>query len=86
MCDVGSKVELILSCLEGRKHPVRNIVLMEKPLVELITRAEQCGIDVTSMEGMEVSSLFGFITNATLIFHVPLLLYHKETTNPNKLR
>lgn len=60
MCDVGSKVELILSSLEGRKHPVRNIVLMEKPPVELITRAEQCGIDVTSMEGMEVSSLFGF--------------------------
>uniref|UniRef100_A0A674MIY8 Long-chain-fatty-acid--CoA ligase n=1 Tax=Takifugu rubripes TaxID=31033 RepID=A0A674MIY8_TAKRU len=53
MCDVGSKVELILSSLEGRKHPVRNIVLMEKPPVELITRAEQCGIDVTSMEGME---------------------------------
>lgn len=86
MCDVGSKVELILSCLEGRKHPVRNIVLMEKPPVELITRAEQCGIDVTSMEGMEVSSLFGFITNATLIFQPPLILYHKETTNPNKLR
>lgn len=86
MCDVGSKVELILSCLEGRKHPVRNIVLMEKPPVELITRAEQCGIAVTSMEEMEVNSLFGFIANAPLRFQLPLLLYHKDTTNSNKPR
>lgn len=64
MCDVGSKVELILSCLEGRKHPVQNIVLMEKPPVELITRAEQCGIDLTSMEGLEVSNLFWFGGNS----------------------
>lgn len=80
MCDVGSKVELILSCLKGKKHPVRNIVMMEKPPVELIARAEQCGINVTSMEGMEVRTLFnfGFVPNAPLRSQHPRLLYHKE--------
>lgn len=56
MCDLSSKVDLMLSCLEDKKHSVKTIVLMEKPSVELVSRAKRSGIDVISVEEMEVST------------------------------
>lgn len=56
MCDLASKADLMLSCLEDKKHSVKTIILMEKPSVELVSRAKRCGIDVISMGEMEVST------------------------------
>lgn len=56
MCDLSSKVDLLLSCLEDKKHAVKTVVLMEKPSVELVSRAKRSGIDVISVEEMEVST------------------------------
>uniref|UniRef100_H3C6X9 long-chain-fatty-acid--CoA ligase n=1 Tax=Tetraodon nigroviridis TaxID=99883 RepID=H3C6X9_TETNG len=53
VCDLSSKVDLLLSCLEDKKHAVKTVVLMEKPSVELVSRAKRSGIDVISVEEME---------------------------------
>lgn len=76
MCDVSSKVELILSCLEDKNNSVKNIVLMEKPDVELVGRAKQFGIHLTSMEEMEVSTLFLKTLCYSVIQHMKNALPH----------
>lgn len=72
MCDSGSKVDLLLSCLEDKKHPVKTIVLMEKPSGELVSRAKRSGIEVISLGEMEVGKPFFF--NLDLTFRVVYLL------------
>lgn len=72
MCDLGSKVDLMLSCLEDKKHSVKTIILMEEPNVELVSRAKRSGIDVISMGEMEVS----MPSKKTLLLSFSLSLVH----------
>lgn len=58
MCDVAEKVELVLECVKGKEHPVRTVVLMQTPSPDLVSRGQQAGIHVLSLQEMEVSRSF----------------------------
>nr|XP_046263078.1 long-chain-fatty-acid--CoA ligase 1-like isoform X4 [Scatophagus argus] len=53
VCDVADKVDLILSCVNGKGHSVKTIVLMETPSAELVSRGQQAGIHILSLQEME---------------------------------
>uniref|UniRef100_A0A3Q3W9J6 long-chain-fatty-acid--CoA ligase n=1 Tax=Mola mola TaxID=94237 RepID=A0A3Q3W9J6_MOLML len=60
LCDVVDKVDLVLSCVKDKKHSVKTIVLIETPSVELISRGQQAGIHIISLQEMEVSCFVSF--------------------------
>ncbi|TNN66007.1 Long-chain-fatty-acid--CoA ligase 1 [Liparis tanakae] len=53
VCDVVDKVHLVLDCVRDREHSVKNIVLMETPSEELVSRGQQAGIHILSLHDME---------------------------------
>ncbi|XP_041638347.1 long-chain-fatty-acid--CoA ligase 1-like [Cheilinus undulatus] len=53
VCDVADKVSLVLDCVKDRDHTVKTIVLMETPGADLVSRGQQAGIHIISMEEME---------------------------------
>lgn len=55
VCDVVDKVNLVLDCVQDRKHSVKTIVLMETPDADLVSRGQQAGIHILSLQEMEVS-------------------------------
>ena len=55
VCDVAAKVELVLECVRDREHTVKTIVLMEPPSRELASRGQQAGIQILSLQEMEVA-------------------------------
>lgn len=54
VCDVANKAELVLSCVKNQEHSVKNIVLMETPSADLVSRGRQAGIHILSLQEMEV--------------------------------
>lgn len=80
VCDVADKVELVLSCVKGQEHSVKNIVVMETPSADLVSRGQQAGIHILSLQEMEVSRhsldtpLFSSIPSSFLAFTF-LLVY-----------
>lgn len=54
VCDVADKVELVLQCIQDQEHPVRTIVLMQAPSAELVSRGQQSGIHILSLQEMEL--------------------------------
>uniref|UniRef100_A0A8C5APX0 Arachidonate--CoA ligase n=1 Tax=Gadus morhua TaxID=8049 RepID=A0A8C5APX0_GADMO len=57
VCDVAAKVELVLECVRDREHTVKTIVLMEPPSRELASRGQQAGIQILSLQEMELLTL-----------------------------
>uniref|UniRef100_A0A4W6G786 Long-chain-fatty-acid--CoA ligase n=1 Tax=Lates calcarifer TaxID=8187 RepID=A0A4W6G786_LATCA len=55
ICDVVDKVNLVLDCVKDKTHSVKTIVLMETPSAELVSRGQQAGIHIFSLQEMEVS-------------------------------
>ncbi|XP_042349021.1 long-chain-fatty-acid--CoA ligase 1-like [Plectropomus leopardus] len=53
VCDVVDKVNLVLNCVKDREHSVKTIVLMETPSDELVSRGQQAGIHILSLQEME---------------------------------
>ncbi|XP_068596383.1 long-chain-fatty-acid--CoA ligase 1-like [Brachionichthys hirsutus] len=53
VCDVEDKVVLLLDCLKDKKHTVKTIVLMKTPEASLVSRGQQAGIHVLSLQEME---------------------------------
>ncbi|XP_074530513.1 long-chain-fatty-acid--CoA ligase 1-like [Halichoeres trimaculatus] len=53
VCDVVDKVNLVLDCMKDREHSVKTIVLMETPSADLVSRGQEAGITILSMQEME---------------------------------
>ncbi|TKS72769.1 Long-chain-fatty-acid--CoA ligase 1 [Collichthys lucidus] len=53
VCDVVDKVNLVLDCVKDTEHTVKNIVLMETPSEDLVSRGQQAGIHILSLQEME---------------------------------
>ncbi|XP_068437855.1 long-chain-fatty-acid--CoA ligase 1-like [Clinocottus analis] len=53
VCDVVDKANLVLDCIQNRKHSVKNLVLMETPSVELLRRGGQARVNILSLQEME---------------------------------
>ncbi|KAM7000742.1 long-chain-fatty-acid--CoA ligase 1-like isoform 2-T2 [Tautogolabrus adspersus] len=53
VCDVVDKVNLVLDCVKDMEHSVKTIVLMETPSPDLVSRGQQSGIHILSMQEME---------------------------------
>uniref|UniRef100_A0A8C2G754 Long-chain-fatty-acid--CoA ligase n=1 Tax=Cyprinus carpio TaxID=7962 RepID=A0A8C2G754_CYPCA len=55
VCDVPEKVKLLLDCVSGRQHSVKTLILIENFDTDLVSRAQQCGIDIISLRDAEVN-------------------------------
>ncbi|XP_039662542.1 long-chain-fatty-acid--CoA ligase 1a isoform X2 [Perca fluviatilis] len=53
ICDVPQKARLILDCVSGKGRTVKTIVVMEPFDSELVTRGQECGIDILSLKEFE---------------------------------
>uniref|UniRef100_A0A8C1JVM6 Arachidonate--CoA ligase n=1 Tax=Cyprinus carpio TaxID=7962 RepID=A0A8C1JVM6_CYPCA len=53
VCDVPEKVKLLLDCVSGRQHSVKTLILIENFDTDLVSRAQQCGIDIISLRDAE---------------------------------
>lgn len=68
VCDVVEKVNLVLDCVKDKEHTVKNIVLMETPSADLVSRGQQAGIHILSLQEMEVIGLYSFIISLLYVF------------------
>lgn len=66
MCDVVEKVNLVLDCVKDKEHTVKIIVLMGTPSADLVSRGQQAGIHILSLQEMEV--IWSFINLSFLCF------------------
>uniref|UniRef100_A0A8C1XU41 Long-chain-fatty-acid--CoA ligase n=1 Tax=Cyprinus carpio TaxID=7962 RepID=A0A8C1XU41_CYPCA len=55
VCDVPEKAKLLLDCVSGRQHTVKTLILIENFDADLVSRAQQCGIDIVSLKDTEVN-------------------------------
>uniref|UniRef100_A0A672P8X7 Long-chain-fatty-acid--CoA ligase n=1 Tax=Sinocyclocheilus grahami TaxID=75366 RepID=A0A672P8X7_SINGR len=55
VCDVPEKAKLLLDCVSGRQHSVKTLILVENFDTDLVSRAQQCGIDIISLRDAEVN-------------------------------
>uniref|UniRef100_A0A671W1U1 Long-chain-fatty-acid--CoA ligase n=1 Tax=Sparus aurata TaxID=8175 RepID=A0A671W1U1_SPAAU len=53
VCDVVEKVNLVLDCVKDKEHTVKIIVLMGTPSADLVSRGQQAGIHILSLQEME---------------------------------
>lgn len=55
LCDNQNKAETLLQTREGGQTPVlKTIVIMDSFNSELVNRGAQCGVDIVSMQDVEV--------------------------------
>lgn len=54
ICDVPDKARLILDCVSGKGKTVKRIVLMEAFEADLVTRGQECGVEILSLKDFEV--------------------------------
>lgn len=54
ICDVAQKAEIILDCVRGKGKTVKTIVLMEAFDSELVSRGQDCGVEIISLADFEV--------------------------------
>lgn len=54
ICDVPDKARLILDCVGGKGKTVKRIVLMEAFEADLVTRGQECGVEILSLKDFEV--------------------------------
>ncbi|XP_059377977.1 long-chain-fatty-acid--CoA ligase 1-like [Carassius carassius] len=53
VCDVPEKAQLLLDCVSGKPHTVKTLILIENFDADLVSRAQQCGIDIISLRDTE---------------------------------
>ncbi|XP_068181118.1 long-chain-fatty-acid--CoA ligase 1-like isoform X3 [Antennarius striatus] len=53
VCDVDDKVTLLLDCIKDKKHTLKTIVVMETPDAGLVSRGQEAGIHILSLQEME---------------------------------
>ncbi|KAA0709774.1 Long-chain-fatty-acid--CoA ligase 1 [Triplophysa tibetana] len=53
VCDVPEKARLLLDCVSGRQHSVKTVILIEDFDSELVSRGQQCGVDIISLKDAE---------------------------------
>ncbi|KAK9540446.1 hypothetical protein VZT92_002898 [Zoarces viviparus] len=53
ICDVPEKAQVILDCVGEKRRTVKTIVLIEPFDSELVTRGQECGIDILSLKEFE---------------------------------
>lgn len=53
VCDVPEKAKLLLDCVSGQQHSVKTLILIENFDADLVSRAQQCGIDIISLRDAE---------------------------------
>ncbi|XP_029287225.1 long-chain-fatty-acid--CoA ligase 1a isoform X2 [Cottoperca gobio] len=53
ICDVPEKAQMIMDCVSGRGRSVKTIVLIEPFDGELVTRGQECGIEILSLKEFE---------------------------------
>lgn len=54
ICDVAQKAQIILECVSGKGKTVKTIVLMEAFDAELVSRGQECGVEIISLADFEV--------------------------------
>lgn len=54
ICDVPQKALTILECVSGQGKTVKTIVLMEAFDAELVSRGQECGVEIISLADFEV--------------------------------
>uniref|UniRef100_A0A8D0AC05 Long-chain-fatty-acid--CoA ligase n=1 Tax=Sander lucioperca TaxID=283035 RepID=A0A8D0AC05_SANLU len=54
ICDVPQKARLILDCISGKGRTVKTIVLIEPFDSELVSRGQECGIEILSLKEFEL--------------------------------
>ncbi|XP_075900588.1 long-chain-fatty-acid--CoA ligase 1a isoform X2 [Nelusetta ayraudi] len=55
ICDVAQKAQIILECASGKGKTVKTIVLMEAFDAELVSRGQECGVEIISLADFEAS-------------------------------
>lgn len=53
ICDVAQKAQIILECVSGKGKTVKTIVLMEAFDAELVSRGQECGVEIISLADFE---------------------------------
>lgn len=53
VCDVPEKARLLLDSVSGHQHSVKTLILIEDFDSELVSRAQQCGIEIISLRDAE---------------------------------
>ncbi|XP_068444861.1 long-chain-fatty-acid--CoA ligase 1a isoform X3 [Clinocottus analis] len=53
ICDIPEKALMIMDCVSEKRQTVKTIVLMEPFDSELVTRGQECGIDILSLKDFE---------------------------------
>lgn len=64
ICDVPKKAQSILDCVNGKGKTVKRIVVMEVFETDLVTRAQECGIEIISLKELEVRLFIRGAVNA----------------------
>lgn len=57
VCDIPEKAKLLLDCVSGRQHTIKNLILIENFDADLVSKAQQCGIEIISLKDAEVNKL-----------------------------
>ncbi|KAM9363334.1 long-chain-fatty-acid--CoA ligase 1a isoform 1-T1 [Symphorus nematophorus] len=53
ICDVPEKARMILDCVSGQGRTIKRIVLMEAFDTDLVTRGQECGVEIMSLKEIE---------------------------------
>ncbi|XP_029364143.1 long-chain-fatty-acid--CoA ligase 1a isoform X1 [Echeneis naucrates] len=53
ICDVPEKAQMVLDCVNGKGPTVKTIVLMEAFDGDLVSRGQECGIEILSLKDFE---------------------------------
>uniref|UniRef100_A0A9J8DFM3 Arachidonate--CoA ligase n=1 Tax=Cyprinus carpio carpio TaxID=630221 RepID=A0A9J8DFM3_CYPCA len=96
ICDVPEKVKLLLDCVSGREHSVKTLILIENFDTDLVSRAQQCGINIISLRDAEATCelsvmMFVFsqgnpkgamLTHSNIVSNVSAFIYVTKPTCP----
>lgn len=55
VCDVPEKARLLLDCVSGKQHSLKTLILIQDFEADLVSRGQQCGIDIISLRDAEVN-------------------------------
>ncbi|CAM4618222.1 unnamed protein product [Leuciscus chuanchicus] len=53
VCDVPEKARLLLDCVSGKQHSLKTLILIQDFEADLVSRGQQCGIDIISLRDAE---------------------------------
>lgn len=74
ICDVPEKAGMVMDCMKGKGRAVKTIVLIEPFDSELVTRGQDCGIEVLSLREFEVR----IPANLLSVYYYNICLLHAQ--------